>query len=96
MKEAYKVSKGKRSHLAQRKWEDKGQPCERKHHKSYSTPLLEATSNGIVEIFDVIIEKHPQAIEYISDDDENVLHVGIGHRRRDIFRRVKKMEVIMK
>ena len=68
----------------------------RKHYKSYSTPLLEATSNGIVEIFDVIIEKHPQAIEYISDDEENVLHVGIGHRQRDIFRRVKKMEVIMK
>nr|POE63961.1 isoform 2 of ankyrin repeat-containing protein npr4 [Quercus suber] len=57
---------------------------------------LQATSNGIVEIFDVIIEKHPQAIEYISDDEENVLHVCIAHRRRDIFRRVKKMEVIMK
>nr|POE57913.1 isoform 2 of ankyrin repeat-containing protein npr4 [Quercus suber] len=73
----------------------KGQPSERNHQKSYH-PLLEAASNGIVEIFDKMIESYPQVIEYISNDEENILHVAIGHRQRDIYRRVKKMEVIMK
>ena len=73
----------------------KGQPSERNHQKSYH-PLLEAASNGIVEIFDTMIEKYPQVIEYIGKEEKNILHVAIGHRQRDIFRRVKKMEVIMK
>ncbi|KAF3955937.1 hypothetical protein CMV_018898 [Castanea mollissima] len=74
----------------------KGQPNERNDHKSYQHPLLEAASNGIVEIFDKMIESYPQVIEYISDDEENILHVAIGHRQWDIFHRVEKMEVIMK
>ena len=73
----------------------KGQPSERNHQKSYH-PLLEAASNGIVELFDKMIELYPQVIEYISDDEKNILHVAIGHRLREIFHRVKKMEVIMK
>ncbi|XP_065615608.1 ankyrin repeat-containing protein ITN1-like [Quercus suber] len=67
-----------------------------KGHQKYYHPLLEAASNGIVEIFDKMIESYPQVIEYISNDEENILHVAIGHRQRDIYRRVKKMEVIMK
>ena len=73
----------------------KGQPSERNHQKSYH-PLLEAASNGIVEIFDKMIESYPQVIEYISNDEKNILHVAIGHRQWDIFNRVKNMEVIMK
>ncbi|XP_050288420.1 uncharacterized protein LOC126727014 isoform X2 [Quercus robur] len=73
----------------------KGQPTERNHQKSYH-PLLEAASNGIVEIFDKMTESYPQVIEYISDDEKNILHVAIGHRQWDIFHRVKKMKVIMK
>ena len=67
-----------------------------KGHQKYYHPLLDAASNGIVEIFDKMIESYPQVIEYISNDEENILHVAIGHRQRDIYRRVKKMEVIMK
>ncbi|XP_030967853.1 uncharacterized protein LOC115988419 isoform X2 [Quercus lobata] len=74
----------------------KGQPRERNHQKSYHHPLLEASSNGIVEMFDMMIKSYPQVIEYISNDEKNILHVAIGHRQRDIYRRVKKMEVIMK
>ncbi|KAL4628260.1 hypothetical protein ACB092_05G224500 [Castanea dentata] len=74
----------------------KGQPNERNHQKSYQHPLLEAACNGIVEIFDKMIESYPQVIEYISNDEENILHVAIGHRQWDIFHRVEKMEVIMK
>ena len=73
----------------------KGQSSERNHQKSYH-PLLEAASNGIVEIFDEMIKSYPQVIEYISNDEKIILHVAIGHRQRDIYRRVKKMEVIMK
>ena len=73
----------------------KGQPSERNHQKSYN-PLLEAASNGIIEIFDKMIKSYPQVIEYISNDEENILHVAIGHRQWDIFHRVKKMKVIMK
>ncbi|XP_065626131.1 uncharacterized protein LOC136066177 isoform X2 [Quercus suber] len=67
-----------------------------KGHQKYYHPLLDAASNGIVEIFDKMIESYPQVIEYISNDEENILHVAIGHRQWDIFHRVKKMEVIMK
>ncbi|XP_075667191.1 uncharacterized protein LOC142636780 isoform X2 [Castanea sativa] len=74
----------------------KGQPSERIDQKSYENPLLEAASNGILEIFDKMIESYPQVIEYISIDEENILHVAIGHRQWDIFHRVEKMEVIMK
>ena len=73
----------------------KGQSSERNHQKSYH-PLLEAASNGIVEIFDEMIKSYPQVIEYISNVEENILHVATGYRQRDIYRRVKKMEVVMK
>ncbi|KAL0012238.1 hypothetical protein SO802_007346 [Lithocarpus litseifolius] len=73
-----------------------GQPSETNHQKHYHHPLLEAASNGIVEIFDKMIKSYPQVIEYISKDEKNILHVAIGHRQRDICYRVKKMEVIMK
>ena len=72
-----------------------GEGTSKGHQKCYH-PLLDAASNGIVEIFDKMIETYPQVIEYISNDEKNILHVAIGHRQRDIFRRVKKMEVIMK
>ncbi|XP_030970672.1 uncharacterized protein LOC115991066 [Quercus lobata] len=63
----------------------KQQPSERNHQKSYHHPLLEAASNGIVEIFDKMIESYPQVIEYISNDEENILHVAIGHHQWDIY-----------
>ncbi|XP_030969094.1 uncharacterized protein LOC115989530 isoform X1 [Quercus lobata] len=69
----------------------KGQPTERNHQKSYH-PLLEAASNGIVEIFDKMTESYPQVIEYINDDEKNILHVATGHRQWDIFHRGKEDE----
>ena len=65
-------------------------------HQKYYHPLLDAASNGILEIFDKMVESYPQVMECISNDEENILHVAIGHRQRDIYRRVKKMGVIMK
>jgi hypothetical protein len=72
---------------------DQEEGCER--NREPYTPLLIAASEGIVEIFDEILEVHPQAIEHVSKDEENILHVAIGHRQREIFLRVKKMKIIM-
>uniref|UniRef100_A0A2N9FBN6 PGG domain-containing protein n=1 Tax=Fagus sylvatica TaxID=28930 RepID=A0A2N9FBN6_FAGSY len=52
-------------------------------------------ANGIEEIFDKIIDLHPQAIEHINKDEGNILHFAIAHRQREIFRRVKQMKVVM-
>ena len=65
-------------------------------HQKYYHPLLDAASNGILEIFDKMVESYPQVIGYISNVEENILHVATGYRQRDIYRRVKKMEVVMK
>jgi len=60
-----------------------------------NTPLLIAASEGIVEIFDEIVDVHPQAIEHISKDEVSIVHAAICHRQREIFRRLKMMKGIM-
>ena len=59
------------------------------------TPLLIAASKGIVEIVDNMIEANPQVIEHTSSDAQNILHVAISHRKKEIFQRIKEMETIM-
>ncbi|KAG7959487.1 hypothetical protein I3843_10G072400 [Carya illinoinensis] len=63
-------------------------------HKPY-TPLLIAASEGIIEIVDQILQQHPQAIEHLSNDEENILRVAISHRQIEVFRYLKKMDVIL-
>jgi hypothetical protein len=73
-----------------------GKLCDfEKLYKTPNTPLLIAASHGIEEIFDKIIDLHPQAIEHINKDEGNILHFAIAHRQRSIFRRVKQMKVVM-
>ncbi|XP_054814045.1 uncharacterized protein LOC129314590 isoform X2 [Prosopis cineraria] len=60
-------------------------PC-----KEY-TPLLLAASTGIVEIVKKIIDLHPDAISHVSQHDEqNVLHVAVKHRQKQIYKLLKK------
>ncbi|XP_023870307.1 ankyrin repeat-containing protein NPR4 [Quercus suber] len=59
------------------------------------TPLLIAASKGIVEIVDNMIEVYPQGIEHTSSNEQNILHVAISHRKKEIFQRMKKMKTIM-
>jgi hypothetical protein len=59
------------------------------------TPLLIATSEGIVEIFDEILDVHPQAIEHINKDEVTIVVAAIRHRQREIFRRLKMMKGVM-
>jgi len=58
-------------------------------------PLFIATSNGIVEIAKEILAKFPQAIELVNDEGQNILHVAVMHRRREIFRLVKKKKIVL-
>nr|XP_048320456.1 uncharacterized protein LOC107422636 isoform X2 [Ziziphus jujuba var. spinosa] len=58
-----------------------------------TTPLLIATSTGIVEIVNGILEEYPQAVEHVSDQGLSIMHVAIRYRQRDIFKHVKKMKI---
>ncbi|XP_048328506.1 uncharacterized protein LOC125422093 [Ziziphus jujuba] len=59
------------------------------------TSLLTATSHGIVEIVKEILRVFPQAVEHVSDAGQNILHIAIKHRKLEIFRHVKKMQLPM-
>ncbi|XP_059437022.1 uncharacterized protein LOC132170139 [Corylus avellana] len=63
--------------------------------QTLDTPLLIAASEGIVEIFDEILDAHPQAIEHISKDEVTIVVAAICHRQREIFRRLKMMKGVM-
>ncbi|RDX58303.1 Ankyrin repeat-containing protein ITN1, partial [Mucuna pruriens] len=59
------------------------------HSKNY-TPLLMAAGSGIVEIVEKIIERYPEAICHVSQDEHNVLHMAVKHRQLKIFNMLKK------
>lgn len=71
------------------------EPPEKSFLPSPKTPLLMATSTGIVEIVKEIIELYPQAVEHVSCKGQNIMHVSIRHRQKEIFSRVKKMKIPM-
>ncbi|XP_044500257.1 ankyrin repeat-containing protein NPR4-like, partial [Mangifera indica] len=58
-------------------------------------PLLLATEKGIVEIVNEILKIYPQLVEHCNDLGQNILHVAIKHRRKDIFNHVKNMKMPM-
>lgn len=76
----------------------KGRPSGtgRDQYSTLHTPLLIAASQGIVEILNEMLRQHPQAIEHVNSNEENLLHVAIAHRQLQIFHRLKGMEVIMR
>ncbi|KAL0012242.1 hypothetical protein SO802_007350 [Lithocarpus litseifolius] len=99
--EGVKLNKGKEkvSHTIEIAGDGKTQtkPSERKYcctPNEIRTPLLTAASEGMVEIFDKIIEAHPLAIEHLDKDEENILHVAVAHRQLEIFNRLEQMMVI--
>ena len=59
------------------------------HYKNY-TPLLLAAGSGIVEIVGKIIDRFPEAICHVSQDEHNVLHMAVKHRQLKIFNLLKK------
>ncbi|XP_073261080.1 uncharacterized protein [Populus alba] len=53
-------------------------------------PLFIATSNGIEEIAKEILQKFPQGVELVNETGQNIMHVAVMHRQREIYRYVKK------
>ncbi|KAM1481925.1 hypothetical protein ACFXTO_034291 [Malus domestica] len=59
------------------------------------TPLLIATSTGILPLVKRIYEVHPQAIEaHDIGSQQNILHMSIKHRQLQIFKLVKRSRAI--
>lgn len=58
------------------------------------TPLLMAACNGIKEIVEEIIHLHPQSIEHVSEDEQNILYMVVKHRQLEIFRMLKKLKMV--
>lgn len=48
-------------------------------------PLIAAARNGITEIVDVILDAFPQAIEHENHKKENVFHVAVKNRRKNVL-----------
>ncbi|KAL6269221.1 hypothetical protein ACE6H2_026132 [Prunus campanulata] len=54
-----------------------------------------ATSTGIAKIVEKVLQLHPQAAEaHDIDNQQNILHIAIKHRRLQIFKLVKKSKSI--
>lgn len=62
------------------------------HHE---TPLLLAAANGIIEIVQQIVEVYPQAVDYVTVNQRNVLHVAIAHRKKNVFNWIQSRRLIM-
>ncbi|XP_027338221.1 uncharacterized protein LOC113852179 [Abrus precatorius] len=60
--------------------------------RTYSdyTPLLLAAEAGIVEIVEKIINMFPEAINHVSEDELNILHVAVRNRQLKIFKLIRK------
>ncbi|KAJ4703091.1 putative Ankyrin repeat family protein [Melia azedarach] len=63
-----------------------------KKRSSIDGPLLMAASNGIIEIVDAILHKYPQAVDYVSDQGQNVFHIAVMYRQKKIFDRISELE----
>lgn len=61
----------------------------------FLTPLHIATSTGIVEIVKEIIQVHPQAVEHVNHQGQNIMHVAIRNRQLEIFSLVLQMRIPM-
>lgn len=49
------------------------------------TPLIAAARNGITEIVKDILDAFPQAIEHENHKKENVFHVAVKNRRKNVL-----------
>jgi ankyrin repeat protein len=64
-------------------------------HKAFTyIPLLMAACNGIKEIVELIIHFHPQSIEHVSEDQQNILHMAIKHRQLEILQMLNKLKMV--
>ena len=67
-----------------------GQGVEEERGGKGGHPLFIATSNGIEEIAKEILRKFPQGVELVNETGQNIMHVAVMHRQREIYRYIKK------
>ncbi|XP_008224761.1 PREDICTED: uncharacterized protein LOC103324481 [Prunus mume] len=73
---------------------DSAEPTNSKKQSIYKyNPLLIATITGIVPIVAEILRQHPQAAEHVSDSEQNILHLAIKHRQREILELLKRKPI---
>ncbi|WJX26843.1 hypothetical protein P8452_15716 [Trifolium repens] len=89
------VPMGRSHHIIEGKQKEKQEEKDVSSHKAtIYTPLLMAACNGIIEIVEVIIHFHPQSIEHVSEDEQNILYMAVKHRQLRIFRMLKKLKIV--
>uniref|UniRef100_A0A0A0M0P8 PGG domain-containing protein n=1 Tax=Cucumis sativus TaxID=3659 RepID=A0A0A0M0P8_CUCSA len=59
------------------------------------TPLLLATARGIIEVVKIIIKTDPQAVDYVTSQNRNILHLAILHRQKKIFKWLRAQKLVM-
>ncbi|KAL6269224.1 hypothetical protein ACE6H2_026135 [Prunus campanulata] len=75
--------------------DDDGEEEESKSIHHNDTPLFIATSTGISQIVEKMLELHPQSVEaHDVDNQQNILHMAVKHRRLEIFKLVKKSKSV--
>lgn len=75
--------------------DDDGEEEETKSIRHNDTPLFIATSTGISQIVKKMLELHPQSVEaHDVDNQQNILHMAVKHRRLEIFKLVKKSKSV--
>ncbi|BBH00692.1 Ankyrin repeat family protein [Prunus dulcis] len=73
---------------------DSAEPTNSKKQSIYKyNPLLIATITGIVPIVAEILRQHPQAAEHVSHSEQNILHLAIKHRQREILELLKRKPI---
>ncbi|XP_048497488.1 ankyrin repeat-containing protein ITN1 isoform X2 [Beta vulgaris subsp. vulgaris] len=54
------------------------------------TPLLMAARTGCIEVVRLILEKYPEAVDHLNENQENVLHVAVKNRNMEVFDLVRE------
>ncbi|KAJ4703088.1 Ankyrin repeat-containing protein family [Melia azedarach] len=64
----------------------------KKKRSSAEAPLLMAASNGIIEIWDAVLLRYPQAVDYVNHNGHNVFHTAVIYRQKKIFSPILELE----
>ncbi|KAJ0018819.1 hypothetical protein Pint_09735 [Pistacia integerrima] len=65
-------------------------PLDKTRSSSPETPLIMAARTGIKEIVYEILKEYPEAVDHVSENEQNILHVAIMHRNEKIFNLIQK------
>ncbi|XP_048425686.1 uncharacterized protein LOC103952033 isoform X2 [Pyrus x bretschneideri] len=60
-----------------------------------TTPLLIATITGFLPIVQEILEQRPQAVEQVNENERNILHLAIKHRKKEILDLIQSKPTLM-